>query len=85
MVPHRWDRPSDKVKRYEKRSDLKSVSYRLIGWWATDLALLVFWVIPIVMALCIGAFGFLSAHVLRMIKDWWSDEPPGDKEGNLWP
>lgn len=60
------------------RSGFKAVTYRYFGWWATDLLLFIFWVIPLAAAILIGGFGFLSAYVLKAFKEWWSDEPQED-------
>lgn len=62
-------------KRISSRSDLKAVTYSLIGWWLVDILLFFFWIVPLGVALFIAACGLISATCLKMLKGWWSDTP----------
>ena len=56
-------------------TDIREVTYRLIGWWFMDGLLFMFWVVPLV-SLCVAGLGaFLMANLLLFLKHRWAGTP----------
>ena len=60
--------------RLRGQRDFVGVSYSLVGWWLIDVLLVLFWILPLLLALVIGGLALLSAVVLSYTKERWSGE-----------
>lgn len=57
-----------------KRSPLRIITYRLVGWWLTSFMLILFWILPLLLAVCVGVFSFGCAFVLKEFQKWWGGD-----------
>lgn len=60
------------------KETFKSLSYRFLGCWLLYLLLFVFWIIPLAIAMAIGAFSLVNVHYLQKAKEGWSGIPQKD-------